>query len=211
MLGEDILIRIGKVLGVPGFMEITIEADEHLDLGEYSHTKHAGILLDGVGDVLFLKHHREVLQGRPKRAKGGKSATMMYSYPFTLCRRAVIVTMDLSAKNLDLLETDHWLSDPKNVQVLKLTAPAWVDGRPDAAPAAPMGRRDAMASWAVADLVLFLEKHDLAGPANVLYQNGVNGRDLLDMSPDSMQHDLRLSAFAARKVLVARDTYLQGP
>ena len=124
MLGEDILIRIGKVLGVPGFLEITVEADEHLDLGEYSHTKHAGILLDGVGDVLFLKHHREVLQGRPKRAKGGKSATMMYSYPFTLCRRAVIVTMDLSAKNLDLLETDHWLSDRKNVKVLNLTAPA---------------------------------------------------------------------------------------
>ncbi len=53
---------------------------------------------------------------------------MRYAYPFTLARRAVVATMDLSAANLDLLRTDHWLSDPRNVRVLRLTEPAWEGG-----------------------------------------------------------------------------------
>lgn len=213
MLGQDVLSRIGGVLGVPGYLEITVEGGEHLDLGEYSHEKHAGILLDGVGDVLFLQRHREVLQGRPKRDRGGKSSTMMYAYPFTLCRRAVVVTMDLSAENLDMLKKDHWLSDPRNVKVLELTSPAWADGpvpapmAPAGAPAPPVDKRAAMIAWPVAGVVAFLENADLAGPAKVLFANGVNGQDLAEMTSDTLQNELRLSAFAARKVLRARDAY----
>ena len=62
-----------------------------------------------------MKRHRESLQGRAKKCRGGKSATMMYSYVFTLCRRAVVVTLDLSAQNLHMFTKDHWLSDPLNV------------------------------------------------------------------------------------------------
>ena len=40
---------------------------------------HAGILLDGVGDVQLLVDLRETLQGRAKAERGGKSATMVYS------------------------------------------------------------------------------------------------------------------------------------
>ena len=181
-----------------------------MDLGEYSHEKHAGILLDGVGDVLFLQRHREVLQGRPKRDRGGKSSTMMYAYPFTLCRRAVVVTMDLSAENLDMLKKDHWLSDPRNVKVLELTSPAWAVPAPMApagAPAPPVDKRAAMIAWPVAGVVAFLENADLAGPAKVLVANGVNGQDLAEMTSDTLQNELRLSAFAARKVLRARDAY----
>ena len=50
---------------------------------------------------------------------------MMYSYPFTLCRRAVVVTMDLSAANLQFFEMHHWLSDRRNVIVLNLIEQAW--------------------------------------------------------------------------------------
>ena len=50
---------------------------------------------------------------------------MMYAYPFTLCRRAVVATFDLSAANLEMLRTDHWLSDARNVLQLHLTAPAF--------------------------------------------------------------------------------------
>ena len=78
-------------------------------------TRHSGVLLDGMSDVLILKRNREVLQGRPKVTKGGRSATMVYSYPYTLCRRAVVVTFDLAAANLHLLRTDHWLQNPHNV------------------------------------------------------------------------------------------------
>ena len=49
---------------------------------------------------------------------------MMYSYGFTLCRRAVVVTMDLSAKNLHMLATDHWLANSTNGVALLLSEPA---------------------------------------------------------------------------------------
>ena len=45
-----------------------------------------------MGDALLLKENREALQGRPKLTKGGRSATMMYAYRYTLARRAVVVT-----------------------------------------------------------------------------------------------------------------------
>ena len=64
------------------------------------------------------------LQGRAKRSYGGRSATMMYAYPFCLAERAVVATFDLGAANLDLFDTDHWLSDRDNVRVLRLSEPA---------------------------------------------------------------------------------------
>ena len=81
---------------------------------------HAGVLLDGVGDALILKKNREALQGRAKQAKGAQSATMMYSYKYTLARRAVVATFDLSATRLDALTDDHWLQNPLNVIQLHL-------------------------------------------------------------------------------------------
>ena len=84
------------------------------------------MLLDGVGDAMMLHRHREALQGRAKENRGGRSATMMYAYPFTLCRRAVVATMDLSAANLSVFSNHHWLSDCRNVLVLNLDQRAWV-------------------------------------------------------------------------------------
>ena len=92
------------MLGLEGFLELTVEADKQMDLADFDLREHAGILLDGVGDAMFLHEHREALQGRPKECKEGKSATMMYSYPFTLCRRAVVATFDLAASNLALFK-----------------------------------------------------------------------------------------------------------
>ena len=63
-----------------------MEDDENMDFSEFDLATHAGVLLDGVGDVKMLKHHREALQGRAKKCRVGKSATMMYSYFFSLCR-----------------------------------------------------------------------------------------------------------------------------
>eukprot|EP00974_Lingulodinium_polyedra_P058243 5610465-Lingulodinium_polyedra.AAC.1 len=58
----------------------------------------------------------------------------MYAYEFTLCRRAVVVAMDLSAKNLHLLRAGHCLPNPKNVLLAHLYAFAWETGAPVAAP-----------------------------------------------------------------------------
>ena len=74
---------------------------------------------------MLLKQARETLQGRPKVVNGAKSMMMKYSYPFTLCRRGVLAMMDLSAENLNLLESDHWLADRRNVIQLHLTSAAY--------------------------------------------------------------------------------------
>lgn len=125
LLALQILKQICEAVGVLSYLEITVEGNEFLDFSEYDHRVHGGVLLDGVGDALLLKKNRELLQGRPKVARGGQSGTMIYSYPFTLCKRAVIATFDLAAANLKALQHDHWLSNPLNVIVLKLTEPAY--------------------------------------------------------------------------------------
>ena len=126
MLAADVLRRVGLMLGLSTYKEVTVEGDDALDLSEFNLAVHAGVLLHGVGDALMLHQHREALQGRAKENRGGRSATMMYAYPFTLCRRAVVATMDLSAANLDFFQKHHWLSDRRNVILLQLQQQAWV-------------------------------------------------------------------------------------
>ncbi len=74
--------------------------------------RHGGVLPDGIGDAFILKKNREALQGRPEFAKGAQSATNCHSYRYTLARRAVVASFDLSAKNLNAFKADHWLSNP---------------------------------------------------------------------------------------------------
>ena len=128
------LWRLQPVVEAEEFLEITLEMNEHLDFSDFDVSKHAGVLLDGVGDALVLKKNREALHGRPKLAKGAQSATMMYSYTCTLCRRAVVATFGLSAQNLDALRDDHWLKDPRNVIQLWLKEKAYDDAAPALSP-----------------------------------------------------------------------------
>ena len=130
MLAAHILQRIGEKLGVSEFLEVTVEDSEHMDFADYDHRLHAGVLLDGVGDAMFLKRNREALQGRPKLVKGAKSATNMYSYAYTPCGRAVVATFDLSAVNLDQLKKDHWLQNRQNVMLLELEEQAFLSVEP---------------------------------------------------------------------------------
>ena len=120
MLATNVLERIAAALGLKGYTEVTVQGDGNLDLSRFDVETNAGVLLDGVGDALMLHAHRESLQGRVKEDFGGKSSTKMYPYPFTLCHRAVVVTMDLSASNLECFNTHHWLSDERNVMALHL-------------------------------------------------------------------------------------------
>ena len=87
---------------------------------------HAKMLLDGVGDLQMVADRRETLQGRAKADTGGVSPTMVYAYGFTLCKRAVVVTMDEAAENLGLLESHHWLADRRSVLPFRLSEPAFV-------------------------------------------------------------------------------------
>ena len=204
MLAASVLRSVGEVLRVPSFLEITVEDDVNLDLAEFDVDQHAGVLLDGVGDVLMLKRHREALQGRVKSSRGGRSATMMYSYPFTLCRRAVVATMDLSAKNLDMFVTDHWFSNPSNVALLRLGAPVWVGG--DAAIASTSSP---MSAWSVEEVGAWLDSKDMAGPAALLRGQGVNGKDLLAWeTAEDMRRELGTTPFVATKVMAWRQEHV---
>ena len=130
---------------------------------------------------------------------------MMYAYDFTLCRRAVIITMDLSASNLHLFDVDHWLSDKKNCLLLRLDAPAWQD--PGLPPSSALDGRAAMAAWSVSDLAAWLSSRDLAGPAGQLRQQGVAGEDFVSATIDGLVKDVGLSPFTARKLVRLRDGF----
>jgi len=208
MLAADVLRRVGRVVGAGGFVEVIVEKDMMLDFSDFDGETEAGVLLDGVGDVRVLQQNREALQGRPKLTKGGKSATMMYSFTFSLCRRAVVVTMDLSAKNLHLLKTDHWLRDPQNVRILRLQGPAWIG--PAHEPVVSSGGLAGMRGWLPLRVTTWLEDLGSRAPARTFLDKGVTGADLCDMRLDDLEGGLRLLPWAAVKILQLRDEYLTG-
>ena len=208
MLGAAVLQEVAAVLGLQHFLELTVEGDEQMDLSDFDIRVHGGVLLDGVGDAMFLHRHREALQGRAKECKEGKSATMMYSYPFTFCRRAVVATFDLAASNLAMFKEHHWLSDARNVQQLWLTESAWQAERTISAVPEVEDKRAIMAEWSVGQLVHFLEEHDLHGPAKHLRTNGVRGADLLSMDVNSLVAEVGLTRFAAARIVACRDAFL---
>ena len=118
------------------------------------------------------------------------------------------VTFDLSARNLHLFKYDHWLREPGNVVQLHLAGPAWETGQ--AASDQPANRTAEMRSWAVSEVERFLQARDLAGPAELARVSGVNGADLLMLSAEELSSEVRLSPFAARKVVAARGAYLRS-
>ena len=99
---------------------------------------------------------------------------MVYSYPYTLARRAVVATLDLTAKNLHMLYTNHWLRDEKNVLCVRLDAPAW---KSDAIPPTPPTRLETMKAWSVDELAHFIEDQDAEALATMLRNQSVNGAD----------------------------------
>ena len=205
LFAGQILRRVCDILQLPDFLEVTVEDDGHMDFSEMDPSRHGGVLLDGLGDVMLLKQNRESLQGRPKELKGAKSQTMRFAYPYTLARRAVVLTMDLSAANIHMLTADHWLSEKRNVVLVRLRGPAWEPEQ-----LALPTRREDMAEWSVRAVGGFLKGEDLEGPAAALAANGVRGRDFLSLDEKDLVDDLRLSRFAARRTVAARDAFLEG-
>ena len=73
-----------------------------------------------------------------------------------------------------------------------------------------MNRAEQMRSWTVAETQRFLEEHDLAGPAELTRASGVSGADLLGLSSDELSSEIRLTPFAARKVVATKDAFLNA-
>ena len=51
ILAAEVLRRVGTVLGLRDFSEVTVEDDDFLDLTDFDLRFHSGVLLDGVGDA----------------------------------------------------------------------------------------------------------------------------------------------------------------
>ena len=133
---------------------------------------------------------------------------MIYAYPYALCCRGVVVTMDLSASNLDMFDTDHWLSSEQNCLVLRLTRPAFAAGEEEADLPKPEDRAATLMSWSVGELARFLTKKDMEGPAQQLRTQGVAGEDFAAVTEQVLHKELHLSTFTSRKLIKIRDTYL---
>ena len=61
-----------------------------------------------------------------------------------------------------------------------------------------------MQGWRDDGVVGWARARDLLGPAKVLHENGVNGKDLLNADEAVMVKELRFTCFAATKLLRAR-------
>ena len=121
------------------------------------------------------------------------------------------MTMDFSAKNLHLFRTDHWLSNPMNCLVLRLTAPAWsVPGVASSSFASQETSQDRLAACSASDLRALLESQDMRGPAAHLFAQSVNGADLLALTQEELVTEVRVTPFVAKKLLRARATLLDN-
>lgn len=92
MLANDVLHRAARMPDLHSFLEVTAEDSEAMDLADFDSGVHSGVLLDGIGDALFLKRNWEALLERPKTVRGARSETNVYSYSFSFCGRAVVPT-----------------------------------------------------------------------------------------------------------------------
>ena len=111
--------------------------------------------------------------------------------------------MDLSAANIHLLDCDHWLSKSSNVCVVRLLNKPW--DHPAVHAETP---EQIMQRWSTEDVVRFLAANDLDGPARTMVANGLRGRDLMSRPHEELLGDLKLSRFAAARILEARDAFL---
>ena len=57
----------------------------------------------------------------------------------------------------------------------------------------------------------YLEAHDMAGLAAQLHRQSVDGSDFLSLSEEALTQELRLTPFAAKKLLKAREDFLNSP
>ena len=112
-----------------------------------------------------------------------------------------MATFDLSAKNLHLLSSDRWLSNPLIIIQIHIGAPAW-QNEPHLLPRVdtPAPRRGSVRMMSSEALQSFLVTQDLAGPTEVLLANAVNGADFLTLAEADYRRELRMTPFASKKL-----------
>ena len=75
---------------------------------------------------------------------------------------------------------------------------------------APPTAEEAMEAWCVQDVGNLLRHADLQGPAARRQANNVSGEDPFELCAERLRDDLKMTPFAARKVVQARNAFLHG-
>ena len=68
----------------------------------------------------------------------------------------------------------------------------------------------ALRSWSVADVRMFLCARELCGLAEVCFTNDMNGEDLANLEADTVVSELHVTPFQAKKLMGARAAFLAG-
>ena len=173
-----------------------------------------GIILDDIRDLELLAQHQHVLQGKyDERAEFASTPGGQCAFKRWLYRVPFVATSNYSTANLEYLRTHDFLNKPETCVVLELRqAPVQPvpgsatqqDDRPTLSPA------EALQTWTVADVKVFLNARDLRGLADLCSANGVNGADFAGFNLDTVGKELQLTPFQTKKLLNARDAFLAG-
>ena len=86
---------------------------------QFNRQKHDGLVLDNVRDLDSVANHQDKLQGKHNGAVEFASTTGgTRAYRRDLFAVPVVVTVNLSTKNLQHLETHDWLGKEENRTVV---------------------------------------------------------------------------------------------
>ena len=183
-------------------------------MSEFCRCKHDAVVLDDIRDLDFLAQHQHILQGKyDERVEFASTPGGQLAYQRWLYRVPFVATVNYSTENLEFLRTHDWLQKPDNCVVVELLAAPVEPASGSVVPPAPpeaVPVEEALRSWSVADVKTFLYSRDLRGLADICFTNGMNGTDFAELEEGSLEAELRLTPFQAKKLLSARAAFLDG-
>ena len=155
-----------------------------------------------------------MLQGKyDERAEFASTPGGQCAFKRWLYRVPFGTTANYSTANLEYLRTHDFLNKPENCVVLELRqapvqpAPGSTSQQDEKPTLSPT---EALQTWTVADVKVFLDARDLRGLADLCSANGVNGADFAGFNQDTVGDELRLTPFQTQKLLRARDVFWAG-
>ena len=107
-------------------LELKVGALEYFPEGmrAFDRGTHDAVILDDVRDLKFLVAHQEKLQGKyDHEVEFASTPGGQCSFKRDLFAIPMVVTVNYTTKNLDLLDTDDWLGNAGNRVVVKWPPP----------------------------------------------------------------------------------------
>ena len=187
------------------------------------------MILDDVQDLQFLVEFQHVFQGKPdEEITFAETQSGTRAYSKLLFATPFVATLNNGAHNLEFLDKHDFLGNPANRVILYLTEPPYEDDGDDGeddigtrvGPALPVtwsptppsreSLMSEMMSWSVSRTCCFMQNRDLHATARLFKDNDASGADLVEMTADGLTQSFRCSSFLARKIVKARDDFLDG-